>query len=195
VKEPLRISVVVLAAITLLTGMVYPAVVTVFAQLVFPDQANGSLVIRDGKSIGSALIGQLFSRPDYFWGRPSATARIPYNGSASGGSNLGPLNPDLAKAVRCRIESLRNHDPGLASVPVDLVTSSGSGLDPHISPSAAEAQVRRVAAARGLSVDRVRRLVRLHTEGRQFGLLGEPRVNVLLLNLAMDGTAKETDRP
>lgn len=194
-KESLRISVVVLAAITLLTGVVYPVVVTAFAQLVFPHQANGSLVMRDGKSVGSVLIGQPFSRPDHFWGRPSATSPVPYNAAASGGSNFGPLNPDLEKGVRSRTEALRNHDPGLASVPADLVTSSGSGLDPHISPAAAEVQVRRVAAARGLSDDEVRRLVRLHTDGRQFGLLGEPRVNVLRLNLALERTAKEIDRP
>lgn len=194
-RESLRVSVVVLAAITLLTGVAYPLIVTAFAQLVLPHQANGSLVMRDGRTIGSALIGQPFSRPDHFWGRPSSTAPVPYNASASGGSNLGPLNPDLAKDVHSRIEALRHHDSGLTRVPVDLVTSSGSGLDPHISPAAAEVQVRRVAAARGLSDDEVRRLVRLHTEGRQFGLLGEPRVNVLPLNLALDEAAKEAGRP
>jgi potassium-transporting ATPase KdpC subunit len=187
-RESIRISVVVLAVMTLLTGVMYPLVVTAIAQVVLPSQANGSLVIIGGKPVGSALVGQPFSRPDHFWGRPSATAPVPYNAAASGGSNLGPLNPDLAKNVRSRIEALREHDSGLAAVPVDLVTASGSGLDPHISPAAAEIQVRRVAAARGLAEEEVRRIVRLHTEGRQLGLLGEPHVNVLGLNLALDGT-------
>jgi K+-transporting ATPase ATPase C chain len=192
-RESIRISVVVLAVFTLMTGVVYPLVVTAIAQVVLPSQANGSLVIIGGKPVGSALVGQPFSRPDHFWGRPSATAPVPYNGTASGGSNLGPLNPDLAKNVRSRIEALRKHDPGLAGIPVDLVTASGSGLDPHISPAAAGVQVRRVAAARGLGEDQVRRIVRLHTEGRQLGLLGEPRVNVLRLNLALDGTGPSAE--
>jgi K+-transporting ATPase ATPase C chain len=186
-RESIRISIVVLALLTLLTGVVYPLVVTAIAQVVLPSQATGSLVIINGKPVGSALIGQPFSRPEHFWGRPSATASVPYNAAASGGSNLGPSNPDLSESVRSRIKALREHSPGLAAVPVDLATASGSGLDPHISPAAAEIQVRRVAAARGLADEVVRRIVRLNTEGRQLGLLGEPRVNVLRLNLALDG--------
>ncbi|WP_435009567.1 potassium-transporting ATPase subunit KdpC [Tundrisphaera lichenicola] len=208
-RESLRVSCVVLLLMTILTGLVYPLVVTVLAQLIFPDRANGSLLEIDGKIVGSSLIGQPFSRPGYFWGRPSATASVPYNAASSGGSNLGPLHPDLAKNVRSRIDSIREHDPRLANIPVDLVTASGSGLDPHISPAAAEVQVRRVASARGIDENRLRRLVDRHTEGRQFGLLGEPRVNVLQLNLALDGslsleqgakierveTSKESERP
>jgi K+-transporting ATPase ATPase C chain len=184
---------------TLLTGIVYPLVVTVVAQIAFPDQANGSLVVRDGKPIGSALIGQPFSGLGYFWGRPSATAPMPYNAAGSGGSNLGPLNPDLAKNVRSRIDDLRRFDPDIRTVPVDLVTASGSGLDPHISPAAAEIQVRRVAAARGRTENEVRELIRRHTERRQLGVLGEPRVNVLWLNLALDEprtkSPKKVQRP
>lgn len=186
-RDSLRISVVVLALMSLLTGAAYPLVVTALAQVVLPSQANGSLVVAGGEPVGSALIGQPFSRPGYFWGRPSATAPTPYNAAASGGSNLGPLNPDLARNARSRIEAMQRHDPAMTGFPVDLVTASGSGLDPHISPAAAESQVRRVAAARGLDENEVRRVVRRHTEGRQFGVLGEPRVNVLLLNLALDG--------
>jgi K+-transporting ATPase ATPase C chain len=158
----------------------------------FPHRANGSLVFRDGQAVGSSLVGQSFSRPGHFWGRPSATSPTPYNAASSGGSNLGPLNPTLKGNVEARIESLRGADPSIGKVPADLVTASGSGLDPHISPAAAEVQVPRVAKARGRSEDEIRRLVALHTEGRQFGLLGEPRVNVLLLNLSLD---EATDRP
>ncbi len=185
-RESLRGSVVVLALMTLLTGVVYPAVVTVVAQLVFPNQANGSLVMRNGKPIGSVLIGQPFSGSRYFWGRPSATAPSPYNAAASGGSNLGPLNPDLARNVRSLIANLRRFDPEIEKVPVDLVTTSGSGLDPHLSPAAAELQVRRVATSRGRPETEVRELIRQQTEGRQLGVLGEPRVNVFRLNLALD---------
>ncbi len=185
-KEVLRISVVLLVVMTLLTGMVYPLAMTLIAQIVFPHQANGSLIIQEGKPVGSALIGQPFSRPEYFWGRPSATAPMPYNAAASGGSNLGPLNPELMENVQSRIDVLRRYDSNLKTVPVDLVTASGSGLDPHISPAAAEIQVRRVARARNRSVEQIRELVRRHTEGRQLGVLGEPRVNVLRLNLALD---------
>lgn len=191
-REVLRVSAVMLAMMTLLTGIAYPAVVTLVAQAIFPPQANGSLVFRAGKPVGSALIGQEFRRPGYFWGRPSATSPVPYNATASGGSNLGPLNPALKANAKARIEALRRADPGLGPVPVDLVTASGSGLDPHISPASAEVQVPRVAKARGRSEDEVRRLVARHTEGRQLGLLGEPRVNVLLLNLALD---EAVDRP
>ena len=185
----LRASVVTLGLMTILTGLAYPALVTVIARAAFPAQADGSLVTgADGKVVGSRLVGQSFANPKYFWGRPSATAPTPYNATASAGSNFGPLNPDLAKNARGRIDALRQG--GLDAntpVPVDLATASGSGLDPHISPAAAEVQVARVAAARGKSVAEVRELVARHTEPRQFGILGDPRVNVLLLNLALDG--------
>jgi K+-transporting ATPase ATPase C chain len=176
-----------LVVLTVVTGVVYPLVVAGIAQGVFPAQANGSLVERDGKVVGSALIGQPFSDPKYFWSRPSATAPMPYNAGASSGSNQGPLNPALADAVKGRIEALQKADPdNKAAVPVDLVTASSSGLDPHISPAAAEYQAARVAKARGLDAAKVRVLVAEHTEGRQFGFLGEPRVSVLKLNLALD---------
>jgi K+-transporting ATPase ATPase C chain len=191
-KEALRTSVVMLATWTLLTGVVYPLVVTAAARIAFPTKANGSLIFRDGKPVGSSLVGQAFSGPRYFWGRPSATSPIPYNAASSGGSNLGPLNPALKEAVQARIAELRRNDPRPGAVPVDLVTASGSGLDPHISPASAEAQASRVAKARGMSEDEVRALIVRHTEGRQFGVLGEPRVNVLPLNLSLD---EATERP
>jgi K+-transporting ATPase ATPase C chain len=176
-----------LVALTVLTGALYPFAVTGIARLVFPAQAAGSLISRDGVTVGSALIGQPFGDPKYFWGRPSATGPTPYNAAASSGSNQGPLNPALHEAVRARIDALRAADPGnTAPIPVDLVTASGSGLDPHITPAAAEYQVARVARARGLMAERVRALVAAHTAGRQLGVLGEPRVNVLELNLALD---------
>ena len=187
----LRNAAMLLLLLTAITGIAYPFAVTGIAQLAFPWQANGSLIVRDGKPIGSALIGQQFTDPKYFWGRPSATTPQPYNGTASGGSNLGPSNPALTDAVRQRITALRAADPGNdAPVPVDLVTASGSGLDPDISPAAALYQANRVAHARDLPPNEVRALVDRHTQGRQFGVLGEPRVNVLELNLALDGLAR-----
>jgi K+-transporting ATPase ATPase C chain len=176
-----------LAILTLLTGVFYPLLVTGFAEAAFPRQAGGSLVVRDGKIIGSRLIGQPFEGPSYFWSRLSATSPTPYNGGASSGSNMGPTNEALTKAAQARIEALRAADPGNAApIPVDLVTASGSGLDPHITPAAANYQIERVARERGLDVERVRKLVEAHTEERSGGVLGEPRVNVLLLNLALD---------
>ncbi|MDE2225075.1 MAG: potassium-transporting ATPase subunit KdpC [Xanthomonadaceae bacterium] len=186
----LRQSIVLLLLLTAITGLVYPFAVTGLAQLVFPHQANGSLILRNGKPVGSDLIGQQFTDPKYFWGRPSATTPQPYNGAASGGSNLGPSNPALTAAVKQRIAALHAADPGNdAPVPVDLVTASGSGLDPDISPAAAQYQLNRVARARSLPPAEVRALVDRYTQGRQFGVLGEPRVNVMELNLALDKLA------
>jgi len=183
----LRPAIMSLLLLTALTGIVYPLVVTGIAQVLFPRQANGSFIMKDGKPVASELIGQPFDDPKYFWGRPSATSPFPYNAAASSGSNLGPTNPTLKKAVQERIDALHAADPGnTAPIPVDLVTASGSGLDPDISPAAALYQVPRVARARGLGQDAVRNLVEQNVEGRQFGFLGEPRVNVLKLNLALD---------
>jgi len=180
-----------LVVLTVLTGVIYPLATWGIAQLAFPRTANGSLIEQNGKAVGSALIGQPFDDPKYFWSRPSATSPQPYNGASSSGSNQGPRNPALADAVKDRVKALRDADPGnSAAVPVDLVTASGSGLDPEISLAAAEYQVARVAKARGMPVDSVRALVGKNTEGRTFGLLGEPRVNVVKLNLALDGPAK-----
>ena len=185
--QHVRPALMCLILLTLLTGLIYPVVVTGIAQVVFPRQANGSLIMKDGKAVGSELIGQPFDDPKYFWSRPSATSPFPDNAGASTGSNLGPTNPDLKKAVQGRVDALRAADPdNKAPIPVDLVTASGSGLDPHISPAAALYQVHRVAQARKLDEEAVRQLVAQSTEGRQFGLLGEPRVNVLTLNLALD---------
>jgi K+-transporting ATPase ATPase C chain len=176
-----------LVVLTVITGVAYPLVVTGIAQVAFPDQANGSLIREGGKVRGSRLIGQPFAEARDFWSRPSATGPMPYNGASSSGSNQGPTNPALKEAVEGRVKALRDAggDPA-KPVPVDLVTASGSGLDPHISPAAAEYQVERVAKARGLAPDAVRVLVDRYTEGRQLGVLGEPRVNVLELNLALD---------
>lgn len=173
---------------TLLTGIIYPLVVTGIAQVAFPHQANGSLIMKNGKPAGSSLLGQEFSDPKYFWGRLSATSPYPYNGGSSSGSNLGPSNPDLMKAVQGRVDALHAADPGnSAKLPVDLVTASGSGLDPHISMAAAEYQVHRVARVRGIDENSVRALVSAHTQGRWLGVFGEPVVNMLELNLALDG--------
>mgnify|MGYP003390397540 FL=1 len=185
----LRSALMMFFILTILTGVAYPLAVTAIAQLLFPHQANGSLISKDGKPIGSTLIGQPFDDPKYFWGRPSATAPFPYNAAASSGSNLGPTNPALIETVKMRVAALKAADPGNDTpVPVDLVTASGSGLDPHISSASAEYQVRRVARARGREEAFVRTLVSQHTEGRQLGMLGERRVNVLALNLALDAT-------
>ena len=186
----LRTALFVLLALTLLTGVLYPLVVTGLAQTLFHEQANGSL-IREGDVVrGSHLIGQPFDDAKYFWSRPSATSPVPYNAASSSGSNLGPTNPDLAKALKERVDKLRATPGGDAPIPADLVTSSGSGLDPHISPAAARFQVARVAAARQLAPEAVRKLVEEHVEGRTFRVLGEARVNVLELNLALDSLAK-----
>lgn len=183
----LRVSLLMLLVMTVITGVLYPLAVTGVAHVAFPHQADGSLIVRDGHVVGSRLIGQPFDDPRYFWGRPSATSPQPYNGAASGGSNLGPTNPALADAVRQRIAALHAADPGNTQpVPVDLVTTSASGLDPEISPAAAQYQLARVARARHLDVAQVRQLVAAHTQGRWLGLFGEPRVNVLALNLALD---------
>ncbi|MGY8526803.1 potassium-transporting ATPase subunit KdpC [Paracidovorax citrulli] len=183
----LRPALTLLVAMSLLTGLLYPFVVTGAAQALFPHEAAGSLIVRDGTTVGSALIGQSFAEPRYFWGRPSATSPMPYNAAASGGSNLGPSNPALTDAARTRLEALREADPAnRAPVPVDLVTASGSGLDPHISPAAAEYQAMRVARERGLALEQVRELIAAHTDRPPIALLGDAGVNVLRLNLALD---------
>lgn len=182
-----RPALVTFGLLTLLTGLVYPFAVTGLARLAFPDQAAGSLLRQGGKTVGSALIGQNFSDPRYIWGRPSATAPQPYNASSSGGSNLGPLNPAQIDAVKGRIEALRAADPdNSAPIPVDLVTASASGLDPHLSIAGARFQAARVARARKLPLPVVQQVIEAHSEGPLFGFLGEPRVNVLRLNLALD---------
>ena len=183
----LRPALVLFLIMTVLTGLVYPAAVTGIAQLLFNHQANGSVVMSGGRAVGSSVLGQSFSGPGYFWSRPSATSPQPYNGLASSGSNLGPLNPALTDAVKSRIEALRAADPtDTQPVPVDLVTASASGLDPDISVAAALYQAGRVARARGLDPAAVRTLITAHTRGRLFGVIGEPRLNVLELNLALD---------
>ena len=193
-KSQIRPALVTLLFFSILVGLIYPLVVTGFAQVAFPLQANGSLILKDGNAVGSKLIGQSFDDPEYFWGRLSATGTFPYNAfdaenlTGSSGSNYGPLNQALLDAVQARVNALKAVDPAnTAPVPVDLVTASGSGLDPHISVAAALYQVSRVAKDRGMSQDAVRTLVNQYTEERQFGLLGEPRVNVVRLNLALDG--------
>ena len=192
--KQLKPAIILLAIFTLITGVIYPLVVTGIAQVLFPSQANGSLIVRNGKAVGSTLIGQNFDAPKYFWGRLSDTGDFPYNSfnaatlTGSSGSNYGPMNPALLKAVQARIDALKAADPSnTAPIPVDLVTASGSGLDPDISIAAALYQISRVAKARGMSEQAVHDLVNQYTTGRQLGILGEPTVNVLLLNLALDG--------
>ena len=186
-----RIAVLSTLVLTALTGLLYPFAITGLAQLLFPKQANGSLIYKDGKTVGSSLIGQPFDDPKYFWSRPSATGPVPYNGAASSGSNLGPTNPALFKAVQDRVNALRKADPdNTQPIPVDLVTASASGLDPHISPAAAAYQAGRVAKVRGMPLATVHELIQKHTQGRFLGLLGEPGVNVLELNLDLDGARR-----
>jgi potassium-transporting ATPase KdpC subunit len=183
----IRVSLILIVLLTVVTGLIYPLAIVGIAQVAFPTQANGSLVVKGGHAVGSTLIGQPFDDPKYFWSRPSATSPFPDNAAASSGSNQGPLSPALAQAVQGRVDALRAADPGnTAAVPVDLVTASASGLDPHISPAAALYQVSRVARERKLDVETVRTLVERHIEGRTLGILGESRVNVLALNLALD---------
>ena len=187
-RSQVRPAIVSLILLTVITGAIYPLAVTGLAQAFFPHQANGSLIMQDGQAVGSELIGQPFDDPKYFWGRLSATGPFPYNAAASSGSNLGPANPALVEAVQARVKALHDADPGnTAPIPVDLVTASGSGLDPDISVAAALYQVPRVARARGLSQTQVEAFVGQYSEGRQWGALGEPRVNVLRLTLALDG--------
>ena len=183
----LRPAISLFIVLSVVTGLAYPLLVTGLGQLLFPDAAHGSLIFEDGKVVGSELIGQNFTEPKYFWGRPSATGPYPYNGAASSGSNLGPLNPALLDAAKARIEALRAADPGnSAPIPVDLVTASASGLDPHITSAAALYQSQRVASVRNLTVEEVRSLIEANTEKPLLGFIGEPRVNVLRLNLALD---------
>jgi K+-transporting ATPase ATPase C chain len=191
--KQLRPALVSLALLTVLTGVVYPVAVTVVAQALFPAQANGSLVVKDGKPVGSTLIGQPFDDPKYFWSRLSATSPVGYNGAASSGSNLGPLSDALIDAVKGRIDALKAADPdNTLPIPIDLVTASGSGLDPHISPAAARYQLARVARARGVPEATVRDLIARHTAGRQWGVFGEPVVEVLDLNLALDAIGRSS---
>jgi K+-transporting ATPase ATPase C chain len=186
----LRPAILMTLLLTVITGIVYPLAMTGLAQLMFPSQANGSLIVRDGQVIGSKLIGQNFAADEYFHPRPSAAGSNGYDAGASSGSNLGPNDAGLQKRISESAAALGGEKPGV-KIPVDMVTTSGSGLDPHISPAGAELQIARVAKARGLSEDAVRELVQLNTEGRQFGVLGEPRVNVLLLNMALDQASKK----
>ncbi|HZZ27089.1 MAG TPA: potassium-transporting ATPase subunit KdpC [Pirellulales bacterium] len=189
--KELKAAIVIFLALTFVTGIVYPLLVTAVAQLVFPHQANGSLIVQGDKIIGSQLLGQGFDDPKYFWGRPSATAAFPYDASSSTGSNFGPTNPDQLKAVSARLDAIHKaqpDDPRL--VPVELVTASASGLDPEISPAAAEFQIARIAKARDVSEEKIRALVAAQTQGRTLGVLGEPCVNVLKLNLALDAPIK-----
>jgi potassium-transporting ATPase KdpC subunit len=185
-KTLLRPAISLFVLLSVITGVVYPFVTTGIAKILFPEQAGGSIVSKEGKPVGSKLIGQNFTDPKYFWGRPSVTSPQPYNGTASSGSNQGPLNPALIDAVKGRVDALQAAASSVKPAPADLVTASGSGLDPHISPEAARYQVDRVAKARGMSAEKLTALIAQHTEGRQWGLFGEARVNVLELNLALD---------
>ena len=186
-KTLIRPALTLFVLLSVITGLIYPLLVTGISQALFPAEAAGSLILREGKAVGSRLIGQNFTDPKYFWGRPSATGPYPNNAAASSGSNLGPLNPALKEAVATRVKTLREADPGnTAPIPIDLVTTSASGLDPQISPATAAYQIARVARVRGLPPDAVRTLVAQQTEDRQWGVLGEPRVNVLELNMALD---------
>jgi potassium-transporting ATPase KdpC subunit len=186
-QQIIKPAFVIFIVLTIITGVLYPLAITGLAQMIFPSKANGSIIYRDGKAVGSSLIGQAFDDPKYFWSRPSATAPVPYNAAASSGSNLGPLNPALTDAVSARIKALKDADPdNKLPIPVDLVTTSGSGLDPHISLAAAEYQFHRVAKARGMEEKKLRELLVRHTQDRTLGLLGEPRVNVVELNLDLD---------
>jgi K+-transporting ATPase ATPase C chain len=188
----IRPALVSLIVFTILTGIIYPLAVTGLVQLIFPSQANGSIMVKNGKAVGSALIGQPFDDPKYFWGRLSATAPFPYNSASSSGSNLAQSNPALVEQAKARISALRDADPqATALVPADLATASGSGLDPHSSPASAEYQIQRVARNRGIDEAKVRALIAAYTESRQFGVLGEPTVNVLRLNLALDDLGEE----
>ena len=193
IKQSVKPAIILFIVLTIVTGIVYPLVTTGIGQWLMPKQASGSLIEKDGKTIGSTLIGQNFTEAKYFWGRPSATGPYPNNAAASSGSNQGPLNPALAEAVKGRVAALKTADPeNTLPVPVDLVTTSASGLDPHISPAAANYQTNRVAKARGLSSETVQTLINDNTEGRQWGVLGEPRVNVLMLNIALDNATPKT---
>ena len=190
-KTLLRPAVSLFVLLTAVTGIVYPLVVTGIAKVAFPEASGGSLIVKDGKPVGSRLIGQNFTDPKYFWGRPSATSPQPYNASASGGSNQGPLNPALSDAVKNRIDALKAADPeNTRPIPADLVTASASGLDPHISPSAAEYQIERVARTRQLDPAVIKNLIAQYTEDRQWSIFGDPRINVLELNLALDATSR-----
>jgi len=192
--QALRPAIVLFILLSIITGIAYPLATTVLGKWLLPAQVNGSLIEKNGKLIGSALIGQNFTEPQYFWGRPSATGPYPNNATASSGSNLGPLNPTLADAVKARVTALKSADPeNSLPIPVDLVTTSASGLDPHISPAAAAYQVNRVAKARGLSAVSVQALINDNTEGRQWGVFGEPRVNVLNINIALDKNTVKID--
>ena len=183
-----------LVVFTILTGLIYPMAVTGISQAIFPDQANGSIIMSNGRPVGSLLIGQQFDDPKYFWGRPSATSPYPYNSASSSGSNLGPNNPDLMKAIQKRVHALHEADPGNTTrIPVDLVTASGSGLDPHISPASAAYQVHRVARLRGIDETIVSALVAANIEERQLGIMGEPVVNVLKMNLALDELCQKSE--
>ena len=190
-KTLIRPAVSLFVLLSIVTGIAYPLVVTGIARVTFPEAANGSLIVKDGKAVGSSLIGQNFSDPKYFWGRPSATGPMPYNAAASSGSNQGSLNPALVDAVKGRIDTLKAADPGnTRPIPADLVNASASGLDPHISPAAADYQIERVARARQLDPGRIKALVAQHTEDRQWSIFGDPRVNVLALNLALDSSSR-----